>query len=76
MELLVDRSLARGQDKAIFFDLPFLPLVQALQPKLPNIKAWVCMADEKSMPAAGAGAGADGDVLNYEALVNGKKVRL
>jgi acyl-CoA synthetase (AMP-forming)/AMP-acid ligase II len=58
-----------AEDKLIFFDAPFLPLVKALAPKLPNVKAWVCMVDEQRMPAAEADA--IPGLLNYEVLMKG-----
>ena len=41
--------LDHAEDKVVFFDLGFLPLVEALAPHLPEVRAWValCGADER-----------------------------
>ncbi len=41
-----------AEDEILFFDLTFLPLVEAVAPKLSSIKTYVLMADKTHMPAA------------------------
>jgi len=41
-----------AEDGYLFFDLTFLPLVEALAPKLPTIKAFIAMTDHAHMPDA------------------------
>lgn len=41
-----------AEDGYLFFDLTFLPLVEALAPKLPTIKAFIAMTDRAHMPDA------------------------
>ncbi len=40
-----------AQDRALFFDLTFLPLVERLAPQLPSVVNWVLMTDRAHMPA-------------------------
>ena len=40
-----------AQDRALFFDLTFLPLVEKLAPGLPGVAHWVLMTDRAHMPA-------------------------
>jgi len=39
-----------AEDKVLFFDLTFAPLVEKLAPLLKTVKAWVCMTDRARMP--------------------------
>jgi len=39
-----------AQDRVIFFDLTFLPLVEKLAPHCPLVKEWVLMTDRAHMP--------------------------
>ncbi len=41
-----------AEDGYLFFDMTFLPLVEALAPKLPTIKAFIAMTDRAHMPDA------------------------
>jgi acyl-CoA synthetase (AMP-forming)/AMP-acid ligase II len=43
-----------AQDVAICLDLTFLPLVEALAPRCPSVRAWIVMADSDRMPASGS----------------------
>src|SRR6186713_2679034 len=43
-----------AEDQALFFDLTFLPLVEAIASRVKTIKAFVVMTDRAHMPAAGA----------------------
>ncbi len=54
-----------AQDQALFFDLTFLPLVEAVAAKLTTVKHFVLMADRERMPAASKIA----NLLCYEDLV-------
>ncbi|WP_426490783.1 3-(methylthio)propionyl-CoA ligase [Hymenobacter sp. 102] len=39
-----------AQDRLLFFDLTFLPLVEKLAPSCPTVEAWVLMTDRAHMP--------------------------
>ena len=41
-----------AEDSVLFFDLTFLPLVEAIAPRAKHIKAFVAMTDRAHMPAA------------------------
>jgi fatty-acyl-CoA synthase len=56
-----------AQDQLLFFDLTFLPLIEAIAPRCPAVKAFVLMTDRAHMPAAGGIA----DLLCYEDLLDG-----
>jgi fatty-acyl-CoA synthase len=40
-----------AQDQAIFFDLTFLPVIEAIAPRVKTIRAFVAMTDRAHMPA-------------------------
>ena len=54
-----------AEDRWIFLDLSFVPLLEALQDRLPNVKGFVVMTDEAHMPAATSLSNA----LCYETLI-------
>ncbi|MDQ3445017.1 MAG: 3-(methylthio)propionyl-CoA ligase [Pseudomonadota bacterium] len=56
-----------ANDTALFFDLTFLPLVEAIAPNCRNVKHWVAMTDRAHMPATHK----LDDLLCYEDLVDG-----
>ena len=56
-----------AQDQLLFFDLTFLPLIEAIAPRCPTVKAFVLMTDRAHMPAASGVA----DLLCYEDLLDG-----
>ena len=41
-----------AEDQLLFFDLTFLPLIEAIAPCCPTVKAFVLMTDSAHMPAA------------------------
>ena len=45
-----------AEDQVLFFDLTFLPLVEAIAPRVQTIKAFVAMTDRAHMPASQHGA--------------------
>jgi len=56
-----------AEDEILFFDLSFLPLVQAVHAKCTTVKHWVAMCDKGKLPA-------DSGIPNltsYEALIEG-----
>ena len=56
-----------AEDEILFFDLSFLPLVQAAHAKCTTVKHWVAMCDKGKLPA-------DSGIPNltsYEALIDG-----
>jgi fatty-acyl-CoA synthase len=54
-----------AEDQVLFFDLTFLPLVEAVASRVKTIKAFVLMTDRAHMPAAGKVPG----LLCYEDLL-------
>jgi len=52
-----------ADDRAICFDLTFLPLVQAVAGKCPGVKHWVALCDAERLPADSGIPG----LLSYEA---------
>ncbi|WP_229518807.1 3-(methylthio)propionyl-CoA ligase [Massilia rhizosphaerae] len=54
-----------AQDQLLFFDLTFLPLVEAIAPRCPSVKAFVLMSDRAHLPADGKIA----NLLCYEDLL-------
>jgi acyl-CoA synthetase (AMP-forming)/AMP-acid ligase II len=55
-----------AEDKVLFFDLTFVPLVEKLAPQLKSVKHFVCMTDRKHMPAQAGW-------LCYEELIDKEK---
>ena len=55
-----------AEDKILFFDLTFLPLVEAIAPRAKTIKAFVAMTDRAHMPASSAVP----NLLCYEELLD------
>jgi acyl-CoA synthetase (AMP-forming)/AMP-acid ligase II len=41
-----------AEDRIIFFDATFAPLIAGLAAHCPNVEAWICMCDMENMPAA------------------------
>ena len=54
-----------AEDKVVFFDLTFLPLVEKLAPQLKTVKSFVLMTDRAHMPKQSAIPG----LLCYEELI-------
>ncbi|GAB1256325.1 3-(methylthio)propionyl-CoA ligase [Aurantivibrio plasticivorans] len=46
MEFIINH----GEDKFMFLDVAFVPILEQLQDKLPNVKAFVILTDEANMP--------------------------
>jgi 3-(methylthio)propionyl---CoA ligase len=40
-----------AEDRVLFFDATFAALIAELAEKCPNVGAWICMTDDKNMPA-------------------------
>ncbi|NRF67220.1 fatty-acid--CoA ligase [Aquincola sp. S2] len=55
-----------AEDQVLFFDLSFLPLIEAIAPRVKTIKAFVAMTDRALMPAKSAVK----NLLCYEDLVD------
>ncbi len=58
-----------AEDKLVFFDLTFAPLVEKLAPQLKSVKSFVAMTDRAHMPAGMKNA------LCYEELLEGQDDR-
>jgi len=43
--------LNHAEDRLLFFDATFAPLVEQLAERCPGIRAWICMTDSGNMPA-------------------------
>ena len=54
-----------AEDQALFFDLTFLPIIEAIAPMCRTIKHFVAMVDKQKMPT-----GAKTNLLCYEDLAN------
>jgi fatty-acyl-CoA synthase len=54
-----------AEDKVLFFDLTFLPLIEAIAPRVSTIKAFVAMTDRAHMPATSTVP----NLLCYEDLI-------
>ncbi len=68
-----------AEDRYVFFDLSFAPLVEKLAPACPGVKGWVAMTDRAHMPQQAGGAipnllcyedllAAQGDVFEWPVL--------
>jgi len=40
-----------AEDRALFFDLTFLPIIEGIAPHCPGVRHWVAMIDRDKMPA-------------------------
>ena len=60
-----------AEDRALFFDLTFLPIIEAIAPHCPTVKHWVAMTDRAHMPARQAS-----NLLCYEDLLGSHSDRL
>ncbi len=60
-----------AEDRAIFFDLTFLPLVEAIAPRVKTIRHWVALTDRAHMPAASKIEG----LLCYEEVIEAESDR-
>jgi fatty-acyl-CoA synthase len=58
--------VGHAADRVLFFDLSFLPLVEAVAPRLTSVKTFVAMIDRDKMPASPVIPG----LLCYEDLVD------
>jgi fatty-acyl-CoA synthase len=56
-----------AEDQVLFFDLTFLPLIEAIAGRVKTIKAFVAMTDRAHMPASASVPG----LLCYEDLIDG-----
>ena len=54
-----------AEDRAMFLDLTFVPLVEALHEKLPTVRRYVVLCDEADMPETSFGA------VSYERYLEG-----
>src|SRR5581483_5869722 len=55
--------LDHAGDRAVFFDLTFLPLVERLAPLCPKVARWIAMTDRAHMPSSSL------ELLCYEDLL-------
>jgi fatty-acyl-CoA synthase len=63
-----------AEDQVLFFDLTFLPLVQAVAARCKTIKHWVLMSDRAHMPTGDAAAKIPG-LLCFEELIEAQDDR-
>ena len=63
-----------AEDQVLFFDLTFLPLVQAVAARCKTVKHWVLMSDRAHMPTGEAAAKIPG-LLCFEELIEGQDDR-
>nr|MCU0956483.1 3-(methylthio)propionyl-CoA ligase [Hydrogenophaga sp.] len=57
-----------ADDRALCFDLSFLPLVQAVHAKCPGVQHWVALCDADKLPAESGVPG----LVSYEAWMGGQ----
>jgi 3-(methylthio)propionyl---CoA ligase len=57
-----------ADDRAICFDMSFLPLVQAVASKCPGVKHWIALCDADKLPGDSGVPG----LLSYEAWMGGQ----
>ncbi|TAL53638.1 3-(methylthio)propionyl-CoA ligase [Pandoraea sp.] len=60
----IEYIVNHAEDRYVFFDLTFLPLVERLAPRCPDVRGWVAMTDRAHMPASEVG------LLCYEELLD------
>jgi fatty-acyl-CoA synthase len=60
-----------AEDQALFFDVTFWPIVQAIHAKCPTVKHWVALCDDASLAALPQGAQAVPNLCSYEGLLAG-----
>jgi len=58
-----------AEDRYVFFDTTFLPIVEAIAAKTPGVKGWVALADRAHMPAKSNLP----NLLCYEELIDAAK---
>jgi fatty-acyl-CoA synthase len=56
-----------ADDRALCFDMSFLPLVQAVHAKCPGVKHWIALCDADKLPAESGVPG----LVSYEAWMEG-----
>jgi 3-(methylthio)propionyl---CoA ligase len=54
-----------AEDRVLFFDTTFAPIIEKIAKHCPNVIAWICMTDTGNMPPLDAVA----DVYCYETLI-------
>ncbi len=54
-----------AEDRVLFFDCTFAPLIESIAGRCPNISAWICMTDAENMPPLNGVA----NVYCYETLI-------
>ncbi|MEG0447082.1 MAG: 3-(methylthio)propionyl-CoA ligase [Comamonas sp.] len=57
-----------AEDKALCFDLSFLPLIQAVHAKCPQVRQWVALCDADKLPADSGIPG----LISYEEWIGGQ----
>ncbi|HEX2541952.1 MAG TPA: 3-(methylthio)propionyl-CoA ligase [Caldimonas sp.] len=60
-----------AEDRVLFFDLTFLPLIEAIAPRVRTIRNWVALTDRAHMPASSKVEG----LLCYEELAEAESDR-
>ncbi len=58
-----------AEDRALCFDMTFLPLVKAVWSKCPTVKHWIALCDEAALPADSGIPG----LTSYEAWIGAQK---
>ena len=59
----IEYMIGHAEDALVFFDVGFLPLVEEIAPRLPNVRAFVALAERNDMPPSSLG------LLCYEDLI-------
>jgi len=61
----LDHIINHAEDRALFFDLSFLPLIERLAPRLRSVRTFIALADRKDTPRSTAL-----DLVCYEELID------
>ena len=60
-----------AEDRVLFFDTTFAPIIEKIAGHCPNVIAWICMTDPDNMPALAQVA----NVYCYETLIASEKAQ-
>ena len=63
----IEFIINHAQDKVVFLDAPFVPLMERLQDRLPSLEHFVVLTSKEHMPATSLRSAVD-----YESLIAGK----
>ncbi|HKW81446.1 MAG TPA: 3-(methylthio)propionyl-CoA ligase [Casimicrobiaceae bacterium] len=62
----VEYIVNHAEDELVFFDLPFLPLVERIAPRCPSVRAWIALCDRESVPASALPVGCYDELVDAQ----------